>query len=94
MTLVNSSNVRKGMVLKTWLGTRTIVSIEKYTGSMQNMFHNILHFDNGMSMSNEKEVFYELVYSPTDIKDDTQMKHNKDHDYGRSNTIDWILAGR
>lgn len=61
---IKAENVVVGAVLKTWFGVRTVVAIEPYIGKLAEYFCNILVFDSGVKMSNQKGSEYDCTYLP------------------------------
>ena len=87
---ITAREIRVGTVLLTYLGKRTVTEIRKNIGPNRDIL-NYLYFDNGQAMANEAHLTFECTFQP-EYKEPVKVKI--DNDYGRHNTIDWILAGR
>ena len=57
-TRIPAEKVQVGDTIKTWFGTHRIIKIEPYTGSHTDIVLNVLVFENGYKMSNEKGAMY------------------------------------
>jgi hypothetical protein len=88
--LITAREVKVGTTLDTYMGKRTVIEIRKNLGANKDIL-NYLYFDNGQAMANEEHLTYRCVFQP-EQKEPVKVK--TDNDYGRYNTIDWILAGR
>lgn len=88
--MITAREVKVGTVLDTFLGKRTVTEIRKNIGPNKFIL-NYLYFDNGQAIANEEHLTYNCTFQP-DYKEPTKIK--TDDEYGRHNTIDWILAGR
>ena len=87
---ITARQVKVGTVLETYLGKRTVVELRKNIGPNTDIL-NYMYFDNGSAMANEAHLTYECYFQPEPAK---EISQNRGQDYGRHNTIDWILAGR
>lgn len=57
-TRIPAEKVQVGDTIKTWFGTHRIIKIEPYAGARSDIMLNILVFENGSKMSNEKGSMY------------------------------------
>jgi hypothetical protein len=62
MNIVKAENIQEEMELKMWFGTHTVLRIDPYTGTDDNIL-NILIFSNGYKLTNWKSNVYRLKMS-------------------------------